>query len=563
MKNIICNNFKKKILANKYFYTVLLLSFIILLFLMKNVVMYADDFALKIISNQGWSAIFENQINHYLTWGGGFTPLLVTVFLRCPFFCWKVVIALLVWLIIYMSAKMLPAKSDKQRAFCSLIILNCLLFATIKINRETMFWLDGSMAYVFTTFQIFLYIYYLITRIFYKKIKKRDYILFPIIAFLAGWSSAQTGAIALIIPTLIILYAKFIKHIKIKKFYHIVNILGIIGFCIFFFAPGNSSRMSVMGEFAELGIFEKINYRISNIFTFMFDFKSVDFNSIPFFLLLFFGLISIYGIYILKIEKNKKNICLKISLFILIMYMLNCLCIMLDFPGIEYLSKYTLNFINIYAEGFSLQALIQYGLHFLVILASLITSYFIAKKEKNDSLIILPIIMSFSQGVMVMAPYSEYRTEWIALVFLAIIISYLFIILFQKKCKLLYLASIPFLMYNIYIGILLIVFTLYNSKTEFNIKHEYVALACLFSFLALINTLEIHEKYYENRLIYEKNIQILEQANKDDKIIYLEKPKYDYYGFGGLLDVDYVESSLKILYNLNEEVDFQPIEEGV
>ena len=171
--------------------------------------------------------------------------------------------------------------------------------------------------------------------------------------------------------------------------------------------------------------------------------------------------------------------------------------------------------------------------------------------------------MYFSQGVMVMAPYSEYRTEWIALVFLAIIISYLFIILFQKKCKLLYLASIPFLMYNIYIGILLIVFTLYNSKTEFNIKHEYVALACLFSFLALINTLEIHEKYYENRLIYEKNIQILEQANKDDKIIYLERPKYDYYGFGGLLDVDYVESSLKILYNLNEEVDFQPIEEGV
>jgi len=564
MKNINLKFLLNKIKENKFYYTIMTIYFILLLFQMKNVVMYADDFALKLISDAGWKNILQNQVVHYMTWGGGFTPLLVTVFLRGKFFFWKVFIALNIFLIVYLAIKMFNLKNDKERALCALFIWNCIFFVTIKISRETIYWLDGSMAYVFTTFQIFLYIYYIITRLIQNKEKKYDCILFPLIAFFAGWSSAQTGAIAFIIPTFIILYCIFIKKIKVKKFYKLVNLLGIIGFLIFYFSPGNSSRMEAMEVFSKLGFFDKILYRLEEVFKFLFDFKNVDFNSIPFFLLLFYSILGAFGIHYIKKQKQtkKKNLLLKISTISLILYIFNALCVFLEIPGYEYISQYTLEFTDVYKEPFTFKVFIQYGIHFWIIIASLINCFYIAKEENRDSIIINPFIMYFSQGIMVMAPYSEYRTTWIAVVFICVEIAHLFIILQRKKVNTLYLTFIPFLIFNVYIIVFILSSLLYEhynaSEKNYN---QYRIVYIIFTFFALLNYMDAYDKYLTNRYIYEYNIETLKNYNRKDKEIYLYEPKYIYYGFGGLTGISYVEEPVKTMYNIDQDVEFKSITE--
>lgn len=544
---------------NKLFCGVMFISFILLLIQMSQVVMYADDYALKVISNQGWNAIFLNQYNHYFNWGGGFTPILVTSFLRGSFWLWKIFISINLLLIVGLAVKFLNLNSDKEKAFIATLILDCYFFVSISVTRQTMYWLDGSMAYVFTTLQVFLYIYYFVSRLFNNVHKKYDIFLFPIIAFFAGWSSAQSGAIAFIIPTLIMVYAYFLKKIKPKLYFHIINLLGIIGFGIFYFAPGNSVRMSVMTDFVNLSFFSKITYRINNIFSLMFDFKSLDYTAMTFFILLFFGLLICYGVNYIK-HSTRKNILLKISTAYLAIFLIIDFCIGLNIPGFDSISKITMNFSNIYASGITLGALFQYGYNMVAILCSIVSSYYISKNEKNDMLIILPIILYCSQFVMIMAPYSEYRTELIGLVFLWINISYLFLILYKKKISVLQFILIPYLMFNFYIIIFFIknLFVNEENKNRLFIS-EYSLILIVFSLIAFANYFDTFYKYKENKKVYNQNLEIINDSKEKD-VIYLHDYPNILYGFGGIVGIDYVEESLKKTFNLKKGVIFKSIE---
>lgn len=536
--------------ANKIFCFIMVIGFILLLFQMKNVVMYADDFALKVISNKGWENIFKNQINHYFNWGGGFTPILVTSLLRFGLWSWKLLITLLITLIISLSIKLAQLKTDKQKSIMAILLWDFVFFVSILVTRETIYWLDGSMAYVFTTFQVFLYISVLVYKIFYNnKLKRIEYFLIPMIAFLAGWSSAQTGAITFVVPTLIIAFAYIFKKYKVRLFYHLVNVIGIIGFGIFYFAPGNSVRMSVMGDFANYNIIQKILYRASNIYTLIFNFNETKLTSLPIFILIFISLLVVYGLMIIKKKLMNKNlIFLKISIIILLIFLISNLYICLNLPYKNILSDTFINFNNIKNVFFHI---LPYITCTLVMLSTLVVCYYISTIENKYEILIFPVAAYLSQGIMVMSPYSSYRTELIALIFIWPVIALIFTMLYIRKNNFIYMLAIPFLIYNIYLSILILILFLSELNKKESYKTEVISFVVIFTFLSLANYSDCLNKYSENKVIYENNIRLIKN-HKSKKEIYITNPKYIYYGFGGLNSASYVEDSLKIIYNLKD-----------
>ena len=291
---------------NKLYITVMIIGSIMFIIHMNEVVLYADDFGLGVISKGGISEIFKYFTNNYMSWGGGLTCLIASMFLMFDISIWKIFQCAIVILTVILATRMITYKDKKHKALVSTIIWTCLYILNIVISREVLYWLDGGLAYEFTAFQIFLYFYYLYTRMILKINKKYDKILLPIVAFFAGWSSAQTGPLVVIIPILLMIWKKFILKEKISKFYYITTIIGIIGFAIFYFAPGNNARMLTSFKgYASCNLIQKIFYRVECIYGQMFNFIKYRFISIPFYLLVLIGLNAVIGLKLFNKEENK------------------------------------------------------------------------------------------------------------------------------------------------------------------------------------------------------------------------------------------------------------------
>jgi hypothetical protein len=545
---------------NKLYILVLIIGLIFLLMQMSKVVMYADDFSLKLISNGGLSKILQNQYEHYFSWGGGFTPLLVTTFLLGKFYYWKIFISLIFLFIIIFSIKLFNIKEDKERAIFSLLMWDCLFFVSIYVTSQTMYWLDGSMAYVFTTFQVFIYIYLLISRVYNNYHKKYDAFIVPLCAFLSGWSSAQSGAVIFIIPTVILLIAKYVDKKSIRKLDVLSNILGVIGFGIFYFAPGNSARMGYWEFYNNLNFFEKITYRINDVFQIIFDFQNKQFTSIPFFNIVLLSILIVLSLEIIK-SKKLKSVIFEISTYYLLGALTIFMFIKLQLPGYETLQRIFLTYYNLYNNVFTIKIIIPYIFSFITLIMTLINCFVISRYEKKSEIFIFPLISYFAQGVMVMAPYSEYRTEFLSLIFIWITISFLIIIIKRNKINTLPFLFIPFIMININLIILLVVLisfiVLYDKSNLNKMSLQLFSIIILFSYLSILNWHETYIKYSQNKNVYTLNIQKLSSwhENKENTIV-LYAPTYYEYGFGNLVGLSYVEESLKIIYNIDMDTKF-------
>ena len=123
------------------------------------------------------------------------------------------------------------------------------------------------------------------------------------------------------------------------------------------------------------------------------------------------------GIQLASKEENKtKKIILQILNIGIIIFLFVCMAISLNLPHTEVIKAKFFTFNNLYTayytSGWYLSLLIPYVITSVIMLMSLIVSVYIAQKEKN---ILLPIILLagyFTQGIMVMAPYSPLRTTF-------------------------------------------------------------------------------------------------------------------------------------------------------
>lgn len=552
------NNLINYIKNNKIYIIIMLLCFSFLLIQMKQVVLYADDFVLKTVSIKGIKNIISNQINHYLTWGGGFTPILVTTFLLFKSMTWKFFISLLILLIFSLTIKLLGIKDQFEKCLIAIMMWSGLFFVNISILNQTLYWLDGSFAYTFTIFQVFIYIYFIITRIFRKISHKYDIILFPIISFFAGWSSAQTGAIVLILPILVIIYHK-VRKINISKLNYISMFLGIIGFAIFYFAPGNSARMSSMGIFSELNFFEKIMYKSSGVYSHLINFKNMLFTSTPFYLIIASALLIILGYHYIK-KDNKKNIIIKSCLIYMFVMLIMYLGINFDVFGNDVVLKYFISFPNLYElkDSLSLTVFIPYIITSVFIICSIVVSHYIYSKT-NDPVSLVFIVSGYiSQFVMVMSPAIEYRTTFIIILFLIVSIADLIHLCYKERISNYYLLLLPILMFEFKYGLVsLLVLSFINTIK--NVKKIYIInfaiIILILAYPAFINYSVTYNKYKENKYIYYENIEALSSYKSGDEI-YIKEYPHPEYAFTNIAGTGWVEDAIREMYGIDKSVNF-------
>ncbi len=557
---------------NKLYIFVMLLGILAFAIQMKMVVLYADDFSLGIISKGGMKAAFNHFKEHYMTWGGGITAFVAVVFLMFKPIVWKICHCIVIFLMVSLSVKMITYKKNYSKPLIASIIWLCLYIVNIWISRETLYWLDGALAYTFSTFQLFIYFYYLYTRINLKIEKKYDIILFPILAFFAGWSSAQTGPIAVLIAILFFMWEKLInkqKILKMKKRYLVAFIFSIIGLAIFMMSPGNNARMDTFTEYTNFTFGEKILYRINSVYGLIFDFNTYVFTAIPFYIFLAIGLISMISVvFAFREEKKYKKILVIFSSMIQFVFIGICLLITLKTPYSDYFTKYCLTYVDLlqsYKDNLiTIPNVLPYVIASIVMIANVFSAYYICKIKKDPLVVFLLIMAYISQGVMVMAPYSPLRTTFYAIVFLWFIIADLVGIAREEKIKIECIFILVIAMYNLPLGIFIALayFILYciNDSIKENIisKYSIIIIIGVMSIMSLVNYHEMVKNYKINKDIYQENMQRINKfkENKNDgkveEKLYILLPNNEVYGFTPLVGIEWVENAVKQYFDLGD-----------
>lgn len=205
---------------------------------------YSYSFGLK-GKLTGFIDIFKYQYHHYFHWGGRtIAHTLAQIFLMGPDILFDVCNSVIFTLLVYLIYKTVFTKKDNP---LYLLLVYFTLWLILPVFGETCLWLIGSCNYMWTTTLI---LFFLIKYRNYKEIKdsKLNFILLFLLGILAGWTNENTsfGSITIIICYLI--YQKYFKKEKIKK-WELSGLVGnIIGFIIMIIAPGNFVRKESIVE---------------------------------------------------------------------------------------------------------------------------------------------------------------------------------------------------------------------------------------------------------------------------------------------------------------------------
>ena len=556
----------KYIQKNWLFLLVMLAGSLALCLQMRQVVLYADDYSIGIHSAGGIAEAFEHTTNNYMTWGGGYTAFLVIILFGMGEFIWKTVLISMLVLFVGLTVKMVCHKHQQYKWLVALILWAFIFVLSIWVSSEVFYWLDGAMAYLFSMFESFLLFYFLYTRLFQGISKKYDKFFLPIIALFAGWNSAQGGLIAVILSLVLILWKRFIRKEPIKKLYYISGIVCLVGFLIFFFAPGNSARMDSFTNYVNLNIFEKVLYRARGVTSIIFSNTIVEFTAAPLFIYLLIGLIAITDLKFAVKEKSKKiktlrYVCIVYSLLFLLGFTISCMAI----PEVSGFLKHFYNYIDLFSTNWSsfstYLGLLSYLAMILVIFTSLTSAFFISKHNDNPFLFTTVLVAYAAEFCMVMAPYSPLRTTLYTIAFSWIAISYLLVISRKNSISILGVALVIFTIIDVNLGLAIIICDLFlrhilNKPNSIRVAEFYLFITFL-TLLSMLNYGKTLYNYYQNRLVNEENIarilevkKVYDETGKTPEIVYLKKPYNSTYGFTGLAGVDWVEHSINNFYGL-------------
>ena len=167
------NNIKHYIKNNKLYVITMFLGTMLLMLQMKFVVLYADDLSLGIISKQGLGAAFKHLIENYMNWGGGPTPFIAIIFLMFRIGVWKIFNCIMIVTTIILTVRMITYNRNINKGIIAICMWTLIYVLNIYISAETLYWLDGNLAYVLTAFQMIVYFYYLYSRIIIKTQEKK------------------------------------------------------------------------------------------------------------------------------------------------------------------------------------------------------------------------------------------------------------------------------------------------------------------------------------------------------------------------------------------------------
>lgn len=281
-------------------------------------------------------------------------------------------------------------------------------------------------------------------------------------------------------------------------------------------------------------------------------------------------MVSTIGVQLASKEENKiKKTILQISNIGIIVFSFVCLTMALNLPHTEAVRAKFFVFSNLYtaycANEFHLSLLRPYVVTSVIMLMSLIISVYIAQKENNILLPILLLSGYFTQGIMIMAPYSPLRTTFTTIMFFIIAIGYLYYISSKNAYSILLAFAIPLTVFNAYWGITLIVTYAGIYSLDMNIsKNDKITITILlvFGMAAMFNWLQTYMGYKDNKVIYNENISRLENfvsenptaESQMDKELVLLLPKDEKYGFTAMTGIDWVDTAIKKYFDIDLSV---------
>lgn len=178
------------------------------------------------------------HINHYLHDNGRFiVHVLVTIFLALPKAMWRTVNSLLLGLFVYFGSRVILRNSNAllQNITCLVLLCSGVLALDISITRESVYWLTGSLNYVYPIVLLMFY-WYLLER-------KGNKTLIAVTAFL---SAATTEQNAMMTAGLSFLYLTHnIRQKRNKESLVTGFISSIAGMCTVLLSPSVLARYSL------------------------------------------------------------------------------------------------------------------------------------------------------------------------------------------------------------------------------------------------------------------------------------------------------------------------------
>ncbi len=555
---------------NKLFVIVMVIGLILAFLQISQVVMYADDYSLGTVSRRsGVAGAWQYFKDNYVSWGGGWTGFEVICLLTVGIKLWYILEFLIIFALIGTIIKIGKFDTDKEKAIAAIITWSLYFIVSLNISREAFLWVDGSFAYCLTTLELVFYIYLLYTRVNFKESRKKyDYVLLPIVALFAGWSTAQPGAMAVVSTIVILGFTKLFNKKEIPKFYYFCGLLAIFGYAIFYFAPGNAARLHATEPFFEsLDVYSRILFKASSLFSLLFEFVDNPFTGIPFYLYLVMILLLIGSLYFIKNEKNKKaKLLLTIVSVYNLLFLLMVLYIRFDLPN-----STSLNIFLTYKDLYDLRGngllsifeLIPYGIAGLSILCTVVQAGYISIKRKESILFIFVGCGLLAQIIMLLAPTHPSRTLAISVILL--ITAIVLLIKYLSSYKLPWYYAIVFIltMYNVNIGLLILILIFVASKVlkyleieKFNYE-MFVIIAVLFM-VAFGNYAQITYNYRLNKKTDKENVAAIEnyikEPNPEKTIVF--KRYIAGYGNTTMIGVNWVERDAKTFFGLDPDVIF-------
>ena len=148
---------KQKIMNNKNLIFWLELTFIFYLITTTLTPLVSDDWGNYFVGKEGIGNIITHAIHTYFTWEGRFISRIVLNFLTYHKLLFNIMLSILMTLGVYSIIK--NEKIKNKKLVLSLAILS-MLALDIGIQNQVIYWIAGSVTYLFPTMLILVYIYY-------------------------------------------------------------------------------------------------------------------------------------------------------------------------------------------------------------------------------------------------------------------------------------------------------------------------------------------------------------------------------------------------------------------
>ena len=219
----------------------LLLITLTLLFVLHSFIfMQGDDFFFGTLTQNGFGRFWYEMAKHYMEDNGRAIINFLTALILIPdIHLFRLLNPILIIGTIFMTTELAAKGKNPIAATVAGILLFSLI--SIDVTRQSVYWLTGSMNYLYPSFMI-MSTYRLVRK---SRLTGKKYRFLPLLGFIAGAAVEQSGAMLIGILLLDMACQKFIAKEKPAKTEISTFAAAAIGFLTVVLSPGTGARIGI------------------------------------------------------------------------------------------------------------------------------------------------------------------------------------------------------------------------------------------------------------------------------------------------------------------------------